>query len=280
MREVVAAKVGVAMRAEGCARIGHRHTGIAVSGGEGSGCQRCVATGVGYAGSGADVSGFAWQEGGSGRPLEFVFDDNVAHNNANHGAFIWHNGGNSQAPYLNNAFWSNDGYGIHWGAYVNSFVLQSFTAIDNGLASVGVKAIPADARARLDGATLDDLRVLAYVLVQDEPNILRDLTFTGEKPVAFSQIHDPCEGGDETDPEDPECARIWLRIENPVLPSGVQPFDFGWTANRSSVWEVRGFSHPDADYADLPADFDLYRRDNQVAGGTMHAGFDAWLVPR
>jgi hypothetical protein len=280
MREVVAAKVGVAMRAEGCARIGHRHTGIAVSGGERSGCQRCVATGVGYAGSGADVSGFAWQEGGSGRPLEFVFDDNVAHNNANHGAFIWHNGAQAQRPYENDAFWSNDGYGIHWGAYVNSFVLQSFTAVDNGLASVGVKAIPADARARLDGATLDDLRVLAYVLVQDEPNILRGLTFTGDRPVAFSQIHDPCEGGDETDPEDPESARIWLRIENPVLPSGVQPFDFGWTANRSSVWEVRGFSHPDADHADLPADFDLYRRDNQVEGGAMHAGFDAWLVPR
>jgi len=280
MREVIAAKVGVARREEGCLRIGHRHTGIAVSGGEGSGCERCVATGVGYEGSGADVSGFAWQEGGSGRPLEFTFNDNVAHNNRNHGAFIWHNGANSQAPYLRNAFWSNDAYGIHWGAYNNAFVLERFTALDNGLASVGVKAVPSDERPRLDGATLDDLQVLAYVLVQQQPNILRALSFSGARPVAFTQIHDACEGGDETDPEDPDCTRIWLRIENPTFAPGVKPFDFGWTANRSAQWEVRGFQHPDAEYQDLPADFDLYRRDNQVAGGSHHAGFDAWLVPR
>jgi hypothetical protein len=280
MRDVLAAKLGVALRAEGCLRIAHRHAGFSVSGGEGSGCERCVATGVGYVGGGADVSGFAWQEGGSGRPVDFVFNDSVAHNNGNHGAFIWHNEAQAQPPYRNDAFWSNDGNGIHWGAYENQFVLQNFTAVDNGLSSVGVRAIPSDERARLDGATLDDLHVLAYLLVQDRPNILRELSFTGARPVAFSQIHDPCEGGDETDPEDPECTRIWLRIENPTFPAGVKPFDFGWTANRESVWEVRGFSHPDPEYANLPADFDLYRRDNEVAGGSHHAAFDAWLVPR
>jgi hypothetical protein len=280
MREVLAAKVGAGLREEGCLRIVHRHTGFTVSGGEGSGCERCVATGIGVVGSGADMSGFAWQEGGSGRPLDFVFKDNVAHNNGNHGAFIWHNEAESQPPYEHNAFWSNDAYGIHWGAYGNQFVLQDFTAVDNGLASVGVRAIPGDERPRLDGATIDDLHVLAYLLVQRRPNILRELTFTGAKPVAFSQIHDACEGGDETDPLDPDCTRIWLRIENPTFPSGVKPFEFGWTANRESIWEVRGFSHPDAEYRDLPADFDLHRRDNQIAGGALHSGFDAWLVPR
>jgi len=280
MRDVLAAKVGAGLREEGCLRIGHRHTGFTVSGGEGSGCERCVATGIGVEGSGADLSGFAWQEGGSGRPIEFVFSDNVAHNNGNHGAFIWHNEAESQPPYEHNAFWSNDAYGIHWGAYGNQFVLQDFTAVDNGLASVGVRAIPGDERPRLDGATLDDLHVLAYLLVQRRPNILRNLTFTGAKPVAFSQIHDACEGGDESDPLDPDCTRIWLRIENPTFPSGVKPFEFGWTANRESIWEVRGFSHPDPEYQDLPADFDLYRRDNQAAGGALHQGFDAWLVPR
>jgi hypothetical protein len=280
MHEVLAAKLGVPLREEGCLRIGHRHSGFTVSGGEGSGCERCVATGIGYVGSGADMSGFAWQEGGSGRPRDFVFNDNVAHNNGNHGAFIWHNEANPQPPYENNAFWSNDAYGIHWGAYENQFVLKNFTAVDNGLASVGVRAIPSDDRARLDGATLDDLHVLAYVLVQRQPNILRDLTFTGARPIAFTQIHDACEGGNENDPEDPNCARIWLRIEHPTFPSGVKPFEFGWTANHASVWEVRGFSHPDPEYQDLPADFDLYRRDNEVAGGALHEGFDAWLVPR
>ncbi len=56
------------------------------------------------------------------------------------------------------------------------------------------------------------------------------------------------------------------------------PFDFGNHVNKYSVWEVRGFSHPD--YPTLPANFDLYRRDNQVAGGSYYAVFDAWLVPR
>lgn len=30
----------------------------------------------------------------------------------------------------------------------------------------------------------------------------------------------------------------------------------------------------------LPVNFDLYRKDNQVAGGSYQAAFDAWLVPR
>jgi hypothetical protein len=44
------------------------------------------------------------------------------------------------------------------------------------------------------------------------------------------------------------------------------------------VWEVRDFAHPD--YPELPADFDLHRADNEVTGGSYHAEFDAWLVPR
>ncbi|AUX30699.1 uncharacterized protein SOCE836_028100 [Sorangium cellulosum] len=33
-------------------------------------------------------------------------------------------------------------------------------------------------------------------------------------------------------------------------------------------------------FPDLPADFDLYRADNEVEGGAYFAPFDAWLVPR
>lgn len=56
------------------------------------------------------------------------------------------------------------------------------------------------------------------------------------------------------------------------------PFEFGAQRNRFAVWEIRGFSH--SDYPALPTNFDLYRSDNRVAGGSYHAGFDAWLVPR
>ncbi|MDI1446367.1 hypothetical protein QHF85_20070 [Polyangium sp. 6x1] len=42
--------------------------------------------------------------------------------------------------------------------------------------------------------------------------------------------------------------------------------------------EIRGFSSPD--HAALPVDFDLYRADNQVPGGSYYEPFDAWLVPR
>lgn len=63
-----------------------------------------------------------------------------------------------------------------------------------------------------------------------------------------------------------------------MIPAGILPFDFGQTFNFHSLWEIRGFSSPD--YPDLPADFDLYRSDNEVEGGSCFAPFDAWLVPR
>ncbi len=53
---------------------------------------------------------------------------------------------------------------------------------------------------------------------------------------------------------------------------------FGASTNKHSLWEVRGFTS--ADYPNLPKSFDLYRRDNTVAGGSYFAPFDAWLVPR
>jgi hypothetical protein len=278
LTDVLAAFVGVHERPEGCLTINHRHAGIVVSGGEGSGCKGCVVTGSGHNGSGADMSGFEWAEGGSGRPLDFTFDSSVSHNNKGHGAFIWHNGGNSQEPYEDNAFWSNTDYGIHWGAYGNAYVLQRFLASDNGFASVGIKAVPGDDRARLEGATVDDLQVLSYVSVQERVNLLENITFSGNKPLGVTQVHEACAQGNEDDPLDPDCVRVWLRFENPKFPAGVKPFDFGQTFNKHSVWEVRGFES--ADYPELPADFDLHRADNQVPGGSYHADFDAWLVPK
>ncbi|MCY1065140.1 hypothetical protein OV090_10230 [Nannocystis sp. RBIL2] len=275
---VLAARVGVPERVDGCIRVDHRMVGVAVSGGEGSGARDSVAVGVGYNGSGEDISGFGWQEGGSGRPTSFVFDDNVAHHNRGHGAMIWHNTELAQAPYATNAFWSNGAYGVLWGAYQNPFLLADVVAVDNGMASIGVKAIPFDDTARLKGGLVDDIRVLAYVFIQEGPAIFENVTFTGDRDVAVTQLHESCAEGDEDDPADTKCLRVWLRFIDPVIPAGVLPFDFGQTFNRHSIWEVRGFSSPD--YPDLPPDFDLHRADNEVEGGSYYAPFDAWLVPR
>ena len=276
-RDVIAAKVGVATREAGCLRIQHRMAGFTLGGHENTGCDGCVATGVGYNGSGADIAGFQWPEGG-GRPATFTFAGNVAHNNNGHGLFIWHNGAEKQQPYVDNAVWSNQNHGIHWGAYSNAYVLQNFTAVDNGVASIGVKAVPQDGDPRLDGGTIDDIRILSYVLVQETPNVMKDMVFTGDQPIGVTQIEEQCTTGDPTDPDDPDCLRVWLRFDDPVFPAGMVPFVFGESINNHAVWEVRGFSSPD--YPTLPANFDLYHRTNEVAGGSYHEDFDAWLVPQ
>lgn len=273
----IAAKIGTALREDACLRISHRLAGFRLGGGEGTGAVGCVAVGVGVEGTGADVSGFHWPESGAGRPLGFVFERNVAHHGNAHGLFVWHNRTQPQAPYEDNVVFSNEKHGIHWGAYSNRYVLKNFTAVDNGLATIGVKAVPADDRARMDGGTVDDIRVLAYVFRQNTANILKDLTFTGNKPVGVTQLSEACTTGNPNDPDDTRCLRVWLRFENPTFPSGMTPFLFADSINRFAVWEVRGMSHPD--YPEL-VNFDLYRRDNEVDGGAYHEAFDAWLVPR
>lgn len=275
---VLAARIGVGLREEGCVRISHRMAGIDAVGGEGSGVRNSVAVGVGLEGIGEDISGFRWGEGGTGRPMDFTFASNVAHNIHGNGVLLWQNGQEQQRPYTDNAFWSVSARGMHWGAYDNAYQFDRTIVVDAGGASVGVKAIPTVDRVRMVGATVDDMQVLAYVFVQERVAVFRDITFTGARPIGVSQIHEACTMGDETNPDDTDCIRVWLRFENPVFPHGVVPFDFGMTFNQHSVWEVRGFSSPD--YTDLPADFDLYRADNHIDGGSYYAAFDAWLVPR
>ncbi|NUP13187.1 MAG: hypothetical protein HOW73_44680, partial [Polyangiaceae bacterium] len=232
----------------------------------------------GWDGDGDDIAGFQWAEGGSGRPADFTFSGNVSHDNVGHGALIWTNNEIVQPAYDDNQVWSNGGYGIHWGAYLNPFVFTNSVFTDNGLASVGAKAIPFNENNRLTNTTVDDISILAYVFIQEKVATFSNVTFTGNRPIGVTQIHDPCVNGDENDPADPDCLRVWLRFDNPHFPAGMKPFEFGQTFNKYSVWEVRGFSSPD--YPSLPANFDLFRPDNTVAGGSYYAPFDAWLVPR
>jgi hypothetical protein len=124
---------------------------------------------------------------------------------------------------------------------------------------------------------LDGFRTLPYFLVPTMPVVIKHARFSGARNPAITQVQDTCSGGDENDPEDGTCIRNWLHFESPEVPKGVKPFLFGWHQSKHSVWEVRSFSHPD--YPDLPRDFDLYRKDNEVSGGSYNAEFDAWLVP-
>ncbi|MBC8070189.1 MAG: G8 domain-containing protein, partial [Deltaproteobacteria bacterium] len=277
MTDMIAARVGAHLRAEGCARISHRLPGIISTGDEHSGCSGCVATGIGVDSSGSDISGFQWAEGGSGRPIDYVFENNIAHNNNGHGSFVWHNGSESDHVYRDSSMWSNAGYGVLHGAYGNSFSWSNLVSVDNLNAGMGLKSIPDTAVTKIDGAVLDAVYVLPYVLIQEHAQVMRNIEFSGDHSPAVTQFEDAC-GGNPDDPLDPECSRVLLRFENVSFPAGTIPFWMGNAVNNHTVWEIRGFTHPD--YPDLPADFDLYRRDYQVEGGQSMPEFDAWLVPR
>jgi hypothetical protein len=278
LTDVLAAKVAVPKR-DDCNAIGGV-VGINPSGGEGAGCSGCVATGVAYNyGQFGNEAAIHSAEGGSGRPANFTLNDCVAHNNAGHGISNWQNEARRQPPYTGNQAWSNNANGIHHGAYGNSYQFANLTSVDNGKTDFAVIAIQTDADwPRVDGATFDGFQTLPYFLVPEVPVLIKNASFTGVANPAITQVQDPCSGGNENDPEDGTCIKNWLRFETPKFPKGIKPFLFGWHQNKNTVWEIRGFQH--VDYPNLPANFDLYRRDNQVAGGSHNADFDAWLVPR
>lgn len=278
--DVLAARVYPNKRADG-ARIGYLAHGIACGGGPGSGCVRCVATGV----TGPDAAGFFWNNDihlPAGADQTFI--DNVAHNNGHNGIRLWQNSETQTPPWQNVQVWSNY-EGLFEGAYGNPYEFGNILISDSETNSAVLQAVPLaeDLGAnilRIDGATLGSIVVSGYVIAQANDQTFRNVTFDGSDPIAVTQDHSPCEDGNEDDPDDETCIRNWILFENPAFPDGVLPFDFGWQANRHSIWEVRGFASDDATYADLPANFDLLRSDNEVAGGAYYAPFDAWLVPR
>lgn len=274
---VLAAKVAVPTRVEGCAAIG-AVSALVVSGDETSGAINSVATGTAYNYEVYGNTG-AIDHAETGAGPGNVFHDDEAHDNNNHGIGCWQNNSSSATAYTGMRAWSNLGDGFHHGAYGNDIMYQGLTAIDNADADFGVVAITITAGVpRLDGAVLDDLEAESYFAVPAAPILFRNLAFTGARSPAIAQDHDECDDGNENDPNDASCIRTWLRFENPTFPAGTRPFEFGQQRNKFAVWEIRGFHHPD--YASLPVNFNLYRKDNQVAGGSYSAAFDAWLVPQ
>jgi hypothetical protein len=239
-----------------------------------------VATGVAYNfREFGNEAAIYWMEERAGHSPIDLFNRNSAHNNGGNGISNWQNNTANDTPFADNQSWSNGSNGFLHGAYGNAVTYADLTAVDNGYRGFGIKSTMTSAdRKRIVGGVFDDVGPILYTFVPDYPVIMSGLKFTGDRSPAFTQVHDTCVGGNENDPADGTCIRAWLRLENPTIPAGVVPFDFGDHVNKFSLWEVRSFSHPD--YPTLPANFDLYRRDNQVAGGSYYAQFDAWLVPR
>jgi hypothetical protein len=279
LTDVLAARVYPRKREDG-SRVSYLVHGFAVGGGTGTGCVRCVATGM----QGPDSAGYFWNNNVH-LPVgpDQRFEECVSHDNGDNGIRLWQNSGTLTPPWIDVEVWSNQ-VGLFEGAYGNAYQFGNITIVDSAIESAVLQAVPLAEEdvvvTRFDGARMGSMRISGYVITQSNDQTFRDVTFDGTDPLAVSQDHSPCEGGDENDPDDHECIRNWVRFENPHFPDGVRPFDFGWQANFHVVWEIRGFDSADADYAALPADFDLHRADNRVAGGSYYAPFDAWLVPR
>jgi hypothetical protein len=277
--DVLAARVYPRKREDGH-RIAYLVHGFAAGGGMGTGCVRCVAAGI----DGPDSAGFFWNNNVH-LPVgpDQRFEDCVSHDNADNGIRLWQNSETITAPWIDFQVWSNQ-VGLFEGAYGNGYQFGNILIVDSAQESAVLQAVPmastSDAITRFEGASVGSIFVSGYVIRQSNDQVFRDVTFDGSDSIAVRQDHAPCEGGDENDPDDHECIRNWVRFENPHFPDGVLPFEFGWQANFHVHWDVRGFDSADPDYASLPDDFDLYRRDNMVAGGSYYAPFDAWLVPR
>jgi hypothetical protein len=252
-----------------------------------SGCVGCVAAGVF---DNEDAAGF-FQNNNIQVPVAptALMKDSVAHNNQGNGVRFWQNGerGNlthELTPWPNIQVWSNN-VGLFLGAYANGYALGDISIEDSAKGTdFAVQAVPTDSGStgtiRVDGATLGQLNFVAYVVVQSANQTYRNVHFNQASKVAVTQNHATCGSTtEENDPNSDMCFRAFFTLENPTfVAGGAKPFDFGWATNKHTTWRILGFLH--ADSPSLPKNFDLFRKDNQVAGGSYNASFDAWLVPR
>ncbi len=76
-----------------------------------------------------ESSGFQWPEGASS-PSSWKFDNNVAHNNAHEGYFVWENSGEHHVITNSTAYHNGDA-GIFQGAYSNIYVYQNMALYQN-----------------------------------------------------------------------------------------------------------------------------------------------------
>jgi hypothetical protein len=268
--------IGVVPRAEDCAPISHRISAFELGGGDGSGCRGCVAAGIAAGPSqGSDASAFHWPERG-GSPT--VFADCVAHDSDTHGIFSWHEAAMLQGPFAGISLWSLSKSGIAFSGRSTGARFSDVTIADTLAPSVSIASQgPSDA-VPLFAVLLDSVELRGPLAPHGAPFAVVGARFSGAVSPAVTNAPADCIDGDPDDPNDQACTRAWLRLTDPEFAAGTVPFAFGMPANRHTVWEIRGFAHPD--HPELPADFDLFRADATVDGGVPAPEFDAILVPR
>jgi hypothetical protein len=275
--DVLAARVSASKRAEDGLAIQYNVHGFACGSGAGTGCADCVATGV----MGQDAAGFFWNNNVHLPIGPQTFTNNVSHHNPN-GIRLWQNSETLTDPWSGTWVWTAE-VGLFMGAYGNAFRAGDIQFDDIVSHSVDLKAVPLskgfDPIVRLENVSLASLHISGYVIAQQQDQIFRNLSFDGSKEIAVSQDEGACESGNEFDPDDHDCIRNYGLFENVHFAAGTKPFHFGFQGNFHTMWMVRGYSSDDPAYADLPESFDLYRADNEVAGGYYYEPFDAWLVP-
>jgi hypothetical protein len=272
----LAIAIGVVPRADDCAPISHRHAAFLLGGGEGSGCRGCVAAGIAAGpSSGSDASAFHWPERG-GSPS--VFADCIAHDTDTHGIFLWHEAALLQGPFAGVSLWSLAKAGIAFSGRSTGARFSDVTISDTAAPSITVASSGLDDASPLSSALVDDLQVATPIAPHAEPFVMKGMRFSGAVSPAVTNAAADCTQGNPDDPMDEACPRAWLRLVAPEFPIGTVPFAFGTPANRHTVWEIRGFVHPD--HPELPVDFDLHRADAAIEGGVAAPEFDAWLVPR
>jgi hypothetical protein len=103
---------------------GFRLHGFRLSNKKGNACRGCVASAVQ---GNVDAAGFGWPEGHDG---VWGFEDNVAHNNAVNGIFVWQNGTEIH-PIRRFTAYHNGESGVSHGAYGNNYAYEDLELVGN-----------------------------------------------------------------------------------------------------------------------------------------------------
>ncbi len=175
---------------------GHRLAGFNLSQGtrrRSNVARGCVAVGVQ---GGANPSGFHWPEGQQGP--EWIFEDNVGHNNVGHGLFTWWNTPRNRNHRIRRfTGYANGKAGIASGAYEGSW-----TYVDPMLVANGEAGVLQFARSQ-DGGGAPILYRRPIVVGSPVAFKEADINFPGNPPVRIAEptvIDCPQVVDDSTDP--------------------------------------------------------------------------------
>jgi hypothetical protein len=173
-------------------------TGFALGRGDGNVIRDSVTVGIG---GDTNAGGYQWPEGGEGI---WVFERNVAHNNANHGIFTWQNTGKLHIISRFTAY-HNGGAGISHGAYNNRYTYRDSTLYGN---RGGAVIVHADSWGGSQ-SPLQFLNLACHAASQSEylvtaprhhgdnelpPPRFVGSTFTGATKAAFAWLYDGNDG--------------------------------------------------------------------------------------